>query len=1109
MQRQAASQATFSEMPRVFLSHVRSDRAQARRLAEVLRQSGYTPWLAEDEARVGEPFAETLSRGLRDTQAVVVLLSRASVESAWTSTEVSLLRGHAREPHRLYVVRLERVTPPAEVSEERALDLFPGETAWQSGVKRLLHVLGKTTVDLPGDNSASLPPHNLPPRAAPFVGREQELVALHERLMTMPVGGSVLLTGPRGVGKTALAVEYATRYAADHPGGLWWVPAQLGPRRALAWILKDVAYSPIHSMRNRLFYVEPAASTEELARGVLEALQASPKPSLLILDDVKGAGWRHFLPSGHVRVLATSRSPSFVKLKSIQVQPLRALSREDFEALFTAMSPHEDMHLQVARDSVLDHQLRESPLLTTLIARLQAHSPTAWNRLEHASGQLAPKKTWMGSRAENAALENAVLDTCIEQFPADALTRRLLEASAFFAPDIELDARLLWSAASGQESLYQDMPMEAFDALDALGRSGLLQVWGEGVPFSRMHRVILRRVRALMPTATWERAAQVALASALEWARDAEQYGDLDFERLRPHLEAVLRATASLVGSREWMGTAEVLARCLARRDEQLAAKTLWKQALRRAEQALSHEVELVATLRAGLASAHEALGNTSAAQRHLERAVADNASSPGGDAAKKAQRLADLARLQLATHKSMAALESIDHALALASGTPAESAPQFPMQLYLRARILQSLGRREEAHEVLEKALLTGEQLAVGRYATLAPIMEALADSRREQHDESGAITLLERVIDEDQRILGEAHFETVVHLTELARTYAEFDRRAQTRTTVDRILPLLDRALAPTDSRKGELLLKLAESLLRVDENEQAHQLLERVLDVEAAQAAPDFNRLFRLVMAFLLSSDKALDVGTSLLFERVLSLTRRERPSHSVGARRLSKLLDSILKATEPAAPPTPLSPIQTPSPGAGAESLERALRLARRSQVRDEVKAEALREALTAAQQGDDPANGARACLLLADLEGRSGAWEQARAHAQQGLQLALRAGLPSLVAEGYRVLGDTALHGSFYEEARMSYEEAIRRYDSLGDTGPTARTRTLLVTLLMQLGHLNGLEDHVRWLDEHQQHPSLTEDDRKDVRAVLTLAGDRLSSLAPGARHPRS
>jgi tetratricopeptide (TPR) repeat protein len=1095
-------------MPRVFISHARVDRAQARRLAEALRQAGHTPWIAEDEARIGEALAETLARGLRDTDTAVVVVSRASVESAWTSTEVSLLRSRAHKPLRWYVARLDQVPPAPDIPEEGTINLFPGETAWQSGVKRLLHSLGEEPSAVPSDEPSDLPPNNLPPRMAPFVGREQELVALHEHLMSAATGSRALLLGQRGMGKTALALEYATRYATDYPGGIWMVPAGLGPKRAMAW-LSSILYFHHDVAPSELEEFPLEASYKDIAHDVSRLLQSNPGRVLLILDDLKGGNWRDYLHAENANILATSRAahPPWLRPAFVQhVQPLPW--REAAKLLPCEASQEQRITDDTPCRRIFKEWLRGNPLLIRLVSRLVARTQTPWERLEQELLRRI-QGVLQGPSHEGAAWQSAVLDLCIEQFPPDSLHRQVLEGTSVFAHSLDLEQPLAWAAATGQSPSVDDIPEEAIQVFLDLEDSGLFQT---SEPYCRAHGLITQHIRSLAAPHTWNRITEQGLTAILEWIQEQEHYDSYDpwsTEEAALHLEAALYATRPQAGSHTWVKAANVLASRFSRRREYLTAKALLERALMHAGKLFRDDVEFINSLRANLAATYDKLGNKVAALHLMEQAVLNEEPAPTVHNERKAQRLADLALLQFSSNQPAAALVSIERALQLGQEAPTGSDSQRPMRLFLRARILRDLGRTDEAHEVLEEALLLSEQYREEAPFALTHILEALAESRRERDDEKGALALLERAVEEDRRLLGDAHYETVFHLTELARTYSTFERRSQTVACVERVLPLLDKALTPMDPRRAEILLKLAESLSWTGEHSQAIQLLSQALVVESAQPLPDFNRLSALVITSLLRATEKDEAALDVLLERALTLTQHAAHGNQAIATTLAKLLTHVLGSRETAALQPPATPLMAPSPGAGAESLERAVRLAQRSKVRDELKADALREALDAAQKGNDPANGARALLLLADLEGRRGAWEQARANARQGLQFALRAEAPPLVADGYRLLGDAALHGSFYEEARMSYEEAIRRYDQLEETHRATQTRALLVSLLMQLGRQDGIEDHVRWLDAHQLHPALTEEDQKDVREVLALAGRRLSAPASDDRQPKS
>jgi tetratricopeptide (TPR) repeat protein len=288
-------------------------------------------------------------------------------------------------------------------------------------------------------------------------------------------------------------------------------------------------------------------------------------------------------------------------------------------------------------------------------------------------------------------------------------------------------------------------------------------------------------------------------------------------------------------------------------------------------------------------------------------------------------------------------------------------------------------------------------------------------------------------------------------------------------------------------------ELLPTLAEVLHELGDLKTARQLLERADAMSAGMSVLPRVRT-KLRLGLLYHKQEAAD-ESQRYFADALSLIEALPEGHPARA------LMEVMSRTKP-------SP-EVLAPEVGADALERALQLFHRTDVPDSAKRAALQRALATAQEADDPTRGARAHFLLAELEGRQGAWEQARTNAQQGLQLALRTSTPALVAEGYRLLGDTALHGSFYEEAQLSYEEAIRRQDELGEFQRAAQTRALLVTLLLQLGRLEDVHQHGRWLREHLSAPELTEEDRQDLREVLALVDRRLSRGNRSATDPSS
>ncbi len=167
---------------------------------------------------------------------------------------------------------------------------------------------------LPGPRQAPVPrqvpvPRQLPPGTACFAGRQAELSALsglRERAAALPPGGTPIaaITGPPGIGKTALAVRWAHQAAADFPDGQLYVnlrgrePSPVPPAEAIRDFLGALPGPP---------GPDPASLPAQTA--LFRSLVAGRR-MLLLLDDARDSGQvRPLLPSGPgCLVVVTSRS---------------------------------------------------------------------------------------------------------------------------------------------------------------------------------------------------------------------------------------------------------------------------------------------------------------------------------------------------------------------------------------------------------------------------------------------------------------------------------------------------------------------------------------------------------------------------------------------------------------------------------------------------------------------------------------------------------------------------------------------------------------------------------------------------------------------------------
>ena len=83
-------EAQFERSPRgarLFISHSSADKDFVRALAVDLAARGHQPWLDEWEILAGESITEHVSAGIEDADFLILVLSKAAVQSRWVEQE--------------------------------------------------------------------------------------------------------------------------------------------------------------------------------------------------------------------------------------------------------------------------------------------------------------------------------------------------------------------------------------------------------------------------------------------------------------------------------------------------------------------------------------------------------------------------------------------------------------------------------------------------------------------------------------------------------------------------------------------------------------------------------------------------------------------------------------------------------------------------------------------------------------------------------------------------------------------------------------------------------------------------------------------------------------
>jgi ABC-type branched-subunit amino acid transport system substrate-binding protein len=137
---------------RVFLCHASADKAEVRALYHRLVQDGYTPWLDEEDLLPGQMWASTIRNAVRDSDFVVVCLSKTSVTRAgFVQKEIKQALDVADEQPEgtIFVipVRLEDCKVPERLRDLHWVDLFAD--GGYARLARALTLTGRTTGSSP------------------------------------------------------------------------------------------------------------------------------------------------------------------------------------------------------------------------------------------------------------------------------------------------------------------------------------------------------------------------------------------------------------------------------------------------------------------------------------------------------------------------------------------------------------------------------------------------------------------------------------------------------------------------------------------------------------------------------------------------------------------------------------------------------------------------------------------------------------------------------------------------------------------------------------------------------------------------------------------------
>jgi tetratricopeptide (TPR) repeat protein len=726
----------------------------------------------------------------------------------------------------------------------------PGDTA---GLARLDQAVAERVRELPGplgEVAPLVPARWLPTQglgSTRFVGRLAEMWRLHSalhpettRLTEGRTGPAVVqLRGLGGIGKTLLAEEYALRFGAAYPGGVFWLRAYGSHETDQPATYAELAAEhdrQVRAIASRLGLPVADRGPDEVLGALAERLAESGEPCLWVVDDLPDglqAPQVQALLAPHpvACTLVTTRSRRYGDLA--EVVDLDVLPPGDALALLTRHRPaRSDQEQTEAAELVAElgyhalavdvagAALRTQTGLISFAEFRTALQDQRQDELELAA-DLAPALPGGHQASIAATLQRSIRR--LERAGSDVLRLAAVVAAAPLPPTLVAavlqQADELDEQAARRQAARGMAQAERFSLASPTGLGADPDAGGDPTVEGGwvVHALVARTMRFTDPdqerTATLRAAAVAVVTGALTAIVDPREHTSL--RQVVPHARELARhpdgiAEAGLLG---WVGLYDH------ERGDFRSAAQAHRQAHDTYQWLLGPEHSDTLGAMNNLAQALHALGDASGAA-DLNRQVVDASRRVFGP----------------------------DHSNTLKA-------------MNNLAEALRFLGDAAEARD-LHRQILDARQRVLGPdHPNTLTSMNNLALTLTSLGDVAGAVNLFRQVMDASRRVLGPDHPHTLFTMDNLAATLRDLGDAAGARDLQRQVLDACRRVLGPEHPDTLQSMNNLAFTLVDLGDAAGARDLLQQAVSAYQRQLGPE-HPATRAVTKNLIWAQRALD-------------------------------------------------------------------------------------------------------------------------------------------------------------------------------------------------------------------------------------------------------
>ncbi|KAF5427967.1 MAG: Tetratricopeptide (TPR) repeat [Candidatus Methanomarinus sp.] len=900
----------------IFFSYPHKDSEKVMLILEALRARGLKVWIDTNEIRDFAGITRSIVDGLARSRVIMAFYSLNYAHSRacqWELTAGFLAAQREGYPRQRVLIinplKMAEHIHPVELRDE----LFQKAPADPQAIDSLVSSIKthiSTIESTIGEIKALTQPRWFGKKGTGsnrFVGRLPNMWLIHSGLynakvpiITGATSTTVQVHGTGGVGKSLLAEEYALRYAAAFPGGVFWlrafgnddVKAALGPQEREAERIRQI----------RDIAEEYGIPVEERSPKEIEAHLAREMGNhdhfLWIVDDIPSGmdvetleRWLAPHPLG--KTLITTRTKEYDFLGTLI--PLGVLEEDEaWELLTSWRKPEGEEEKEAARQLIEDLGCHA---LALDVAGAALHKSEGFQSFAGFREDLAnPTRDELELAAELKGVlpnrhEKSIASTfirSIERLGPEGLDFLRLASVLAVAPIPASLISSVFSEVDGpDESEGRGRAVKALDDVENLSLAERVED-EQGARY--VHTLISRTVRFYdsQPerTGQLERAAFQALTGELSQADDPRVHGELRLAVTHAR-ELVNRSDDILAADlMTWLGRFDYV------RGAYNSAESLWRRECELRRTHLGAEQPSTLTTMNNLAETLWAQGELENARKIHEQVLEIMRRVLGAEHPDTLTSMNNLALTLGAQGELEDARKIQEQVLEIMLRVLGTEHPDTLRSMNNLAETLRAQGELEDARKIQEQVLEIWRRVLGAEHPYTLTSMNNLAETLRAQGELEGARKIQEQVLEIRRRVLGAEHPDTLTSMNNLAGTLRDQGELEDARKIQEQVLEIRRRVLGAEHPDTLRSMNNLAETLRAQGElegarkiQEQVLEIMQRVLGAEHPDTLTSMNNL-----AGTLRDQGELE-GAQKIQEQVLEIRRRvlgaEHPNTSTSA------------------------------------------------------------------------------------------------------------------------------------------------------------------------------------------------------------------------------